>query len=244
MSNEEKLDWSKFQDFFHESWREDMREFIESKECWDIYQFLKSQPRNSVIPKADLLWKPFLYTPKNKLKVVFIGLSPYHTRSYNKDFADGLCFSTSLEKEPPSLQLIWDAVFDDLGERGQRETSLTRWAEEGVLLLNAALTTTYLKAGNHVDLWKPFWSYMYQNVFSKINGLIFVYFGKDASRLHKMETPFIHYNIILNHPAFYARTGEPFEHNRCFTKINTILSQNNGQDYKIKWIKNGNTTAS
>jgi uracil-DNA glycosylase len=237
----EKLNWELFKDLIHESWHKDLQPFIESKECYDIYQFLKSEPKNSVIPKSDLLWRPFLYTQKDKFKVMFIGLSPYHTRSHNKDFADGLCFSTELQKEPPSLSLILDAVFDDLGEEGKRELSLKRWAEEGVLLMNAALTTTYLKAGNHLDLWKPFWEYFYREVLSKQNGLIIVYFGKEASRLQKYETPFIHYGFPLNHPAFYARMGEPFEHNKVFTKINKILRENNGEGCQINWISKTKT---
>ena len=234
---EKQLEWEKFKPLIHESWHSDLKPFIESKECWDIYQFLKQQPKNSVIPKSNLLWRPFMECPKDKLKIIFTGLAPYHTRLKNKDYADGLCFSTQLEENPPSLQLLLDAVEDDCGLSGKRVSDLTFWANQGILMLNAGLSTTYLKAGNHVDLWYPFHKYMYENVYSKINGITFVYFGKEASKLAKLETPFIHYSKIVEHPARAARESRAFNHENLFTYCNKILEQNNGVEYTINWFE-------
>ena len=104
-------------------------------------------------------------------------------------------------------------------------------------LLNAALTTSYQKAGNHLDLWLPFHKYMYEKVYSLMNGLIFVYFGKEAQKLAKFETPFIHYSVAVEHPAAAARQNRDFQHNNLFSYVNNILKQNNGSEFQISWIK-------
>lgn len=232
-----KLDWNTFELAIDESWHEDLRPWIESEECYNIYQKLKNLPKGEVIPKSNLLWKPFLDCKKDNLKVVFMGLSPYHTRLNNQDYADGLAFSTQLKKTPPSLELLQNAMEDDLGLKGEKTNDLTYLANQGVLLLNAAITTSYQKAGNHLDLWYPFHKYMYENVYSKHNGLIFVYFGKEAAKLQKLETPFIHYSKIIEHPAFSARQNREFKHENLFSYVNKILESNNGSEFKINWIK-------
>lgn len=234
---ENKLEWENFEFLMDESWYDDLRPSIESKECYDIYQKLKGLPKGEVIPKSNLLWRPFKECKKDNLKVIITGLSPYHTRMNNMDFADGLAFSTMLSKTPPSLQLLHDAIEDDLGYKGLRPNDLSYLAEQGVLLLNAALTNSYMKDGNHVDLWQPFHKYMYENIYSKINGLIFLYMGKEAAKLAKLETPFIHYSKIVEHPAFSARQNREFKHENCFSWVNKILKENNGSDFTINWIK-------
>lgn len=234
---ENKLEWENFEVLIDESWHNDLRPFIESKECYEIYQKLKGLPKGEVIPKSNLLWRPFKECKKDNLKVVFMGLSPYHTRYNNMDYADGLAFSTMLSKTPPSLQLLHDAMEDDLGYKSAKPNDFSYLAEQGVLLLNAALTTSYQKAGNHVDLWYPFHKYMYENVYPKHNGLIFLYFGKDAAKLSKLETPFIHYSKIVEHPAFSARQNREFKHENCFSWINKLLKENNGSEFTINWMK-------
>ena len=230
----ETLQWEKFKDLIHESWHKDLEKFIGSKECYDIYQYLKSQPSGSVIPKSNLVWEAFKYCKKEDFRILFIGLAPYHTRENRKDIATGLAFATKDEKTPPSLKLIKEAIEDDLGMEGNITNNLEWWAEQGVLLLNAALTTSYLKAGNHVQLWQPFWTWFFREVLSTQNGLIIVYFGNEAKTLEKLSTPFIHYNFVLKHPAYFSRLNQPFEHQKVFSKINTLLKQNN--NFEMKWF--------
>lgn len=230
-----KLNIDSFLPLIDESWHSDLIPFIESKECYDIYQLLKKEPKNSVIPDSKLLWRPFKECKKQDLKVVFTGLSCYHTRHYGKNYADGLCFSTQLNETPPSLKLLKNAVEDDLQIAGIINNDLTRWANQGILMLNLALSTSYLKAGNHVQLWQPFHEYMYKNVYSKQNGLIFIYFGKEAKTLTKLETPFIHYSKCVEHPARAARESREFNHEKLFSYINNILKQNNG--IEIDWFE-------
>lgn len=231
-----KLNWEHFEKLIDESWHQDLRPFIESEECYKIYQHLKSLQKNEVIPKSNLLWRPFMECKKDNLKVVFIGLSPYHTRNGTVDIADGLAFSTQQKKAPPSLELLLNAVENDLGATSLKRTNdLKHWAGQGVLLLNAGMTTSFQKAGNHVDLWYPFHKYMFDNVYSKQQGLIFVYFGKEAQKLSKLETPFMHYNKLVEHPAAAARMNREFEHKNLFSFVNKLIAMDNKTP--IEWME-------
>lgn len=147
-------------------------------------------------------------------------------------------FQHKIKKTPPSLELIYDGIQENYpDEPVERYNDLHFWGLEGVLLLNAGLTTSYQKAGNHLDLWYPFHKYMYENVYPKHNGLIFLYFGKDAAKLSKLETPFIHYSKIVEHPAFSARQNREFKHENCFSWVNKLLKGNNGPEFMINWMK-------
>lgn len=225
-------------ELFHPSWRSKIEPFIRSEEFEVIVNTLqqdKDRGKN-VLPNGKRWFRCFLETDLNNLKVVFMGLSPYH----QSGIADGLAFSCSLSmKEQPSLKLFLNGLEDDLGrELEEREVDLTRWCkEEGVLLTNIALCCQEQKADKYIDLWLPFWKFVYKEIFSLQNGLIFIYVGKEASKYSRYETPFIHYSKSVEHMAFAARQNREWYHENCFTWVNTILKSNNGPEFCIKWEK-------
>ena len=240
---ENKLDFETFKPLIDKSWWSDLEPFIASETCFNIYKKLKedSGAKKVIFPKSNVLWRAFKETKKQDLKVVFLGLSPYPTAYNNIPLADGLCFSAENQtKEPPSLKLIYDSLEEDvcngLNLNMKRELSLKKWANQGVLLLNSALTVEQSKPESHLDLWKPFINYLFENVFNKINGLIIVSFGKEASKFEAKSTPFIHYWKSLEHPAFAARQMRPFKHENLFTWCNKLLRENNGNSFEINWL--------
>ena len=239
---ENKLNWDNFAPLIDGSWWNDLKPFIESKECWDIYQQLKADSKEgNIYPKSDLTWRAFKETKKQDLKVVFLALCPYHTCYNGIPLADGLTFSAEFQtKQPPSLQLIWNAVEDDLCNgldlNLKKTNSLKSWANDGVLLLNVGLTVKENKPESHSELWKPFMTYLFDEVFSKINGLLFVFFGKTAAKWENKTTPFIHYSKVLEHPAFSARQGRDFNHEYLFSWCNRLLKENNGDSFTINWL--------
>src|SRR5690606_18341259 len=102
---EKKLNWSSLEGFFHESWKPDMKRFIESEECWNISQYLKAEKAKGrvILPEGQYIWNAFKNVDLKNLKVVFIGLSPYFTPG----IADGMAFSCSrTNKEQPSLKTL------------------------------------------------------------------------------------------------------------------------------------------
>lgn len=232
----------KFKDSFG-SWFESFLPFIESEEMDEIYKKLKedSQRNRRICPSSENTFNAFKYCPKEKLKCVFLGLSPYPT-IYNGIYtSDGLSFSCgNTNKEQPSLSLLWNAVEEDLNEGNSlgelRELSLKRWAEEGVLLLNCALSCEELKPTSHVLLWRPFMKYFFEEVLSGINGLPVIFVGKESAYYERYTQPFIHYVKKLEHMAYSFRVGREWKHENCFSWINNILKNNNGKEFEIPFI--------
>jgi len=126
-----------------------------------------------------------------------------------------------------------------LGEKhDKRDPNLTRWAEQGVLLLNSALTCEEKKADKHIEIWRPFIKFLYEDIFTGVNGLIFVYFGKDAAKNKQYEIPFLHYSKIVEHPSFAARVNRDMNHDNLFSWVNRLIKDNNGTEFEIDWLGN------
>lgn len=239
--------WSKFEHLFEEGWGEKLRPFIESEECDKIYKRLKedSNPREGriICPASENVWRAFKVCPWNKLKVVIIGLDPY-PYYYNKKYvADGLAFScSSMEKFQPSLEVLYQAIEDDaykgLALNYTKPFDLTYLAEQGVLLLNSALTVEKEKIGSHTELWQPFMRWLIMNVLNTYcTGLVYILMGKIAQGFHRDILPFNHWVMEVEHPSFANRKERKMLHQNCFSKTNTILKNNNGEAAQIDWLK-------
>lgn len=233
------MDWNLFKDCFHESWHSQMQPFIESKECDDIYKKLKFDSRRGVkiTPSSTNVYRCFLETPLNEVKVVLLGMCPYHTLKEGQPVADGLLFGCSTGKLQPSLKQFYDAVekdvYDGLCLEAIRGADVSYLAKQGVLMWNAALTTEVNKAGSHLDIWAPFTKYVIEEILCNI-GAPFVFIGKDAQKFEKYTSPFS-WNFKLTHPAFAARTNIEWSSEGTFTKINKILKDNN--NFHIEWLE-------
>jgi uracil-DNA glycosylase len=229
------LNWEEsFKDKFHSSWHLKMQKFIESEECFNIYQELK-QCKEMIYPKSPQTWRAFSFP--NEIKAIFVGMSPYHTMEQGKPVADGLAFSCgNTNKESPSLKILYNAMEDNLNKKVRRECNLEYLAQQGVLLLNTSLTVKAFKADSHRELWKPFIKYLFTEVLDTVTGIPIVLFGKTAQEdverwLFPMSQPY----LKVNHPAFYARNGEPMEHKKLFTWCNSILHGNNKEQIYWDW---------
>ena len=111
------MNWNKFETFFHESWHSKMRFFIESEECDKIYEHLKKEAKRGkkIAPISSNVFRCFLETPLTKLKVVMVGMCPYHTERNGVPIADGLlmgCSTTGVLQ--PSLQNFYNGVEKEL----------------------------------------------------------------------------------------------------------------------------------
>ena len=102
--------WDKFKDYFHESWHESIRPFIESKQCDEIYAYLKAESRRGkkIAPLSSDTYRCFKETPLDKMKVVLLGMCPYHTQFNGVPVADGLLMGCSTTgKLQPSLEQFY-----------------------------------------------------------------------------------------------------------------------------------------
>lgn len=232
------MNWEEFECFFHESWHDKMKPFIESEECDKIYKFLKKESGRGrkIAPLSTDTWRCFRETPYSSLKLVMMGMSPYHTFKDRKPVADGLLMGCSVTGFlQPSLHQFYGAMERELGGPVEKNPDVSYLAHQGVLMFNASLTTEMGKPGSHIKIWEPFTKYLFEEVLD-VTGVPVVFLGKDAAMCRKYITPFT-WTFTVSHPASAAYKGEDWDSEGVFTKVNTVLKNNN--NFTINW-KNGN----
>ena len=131
-------------------------------------------------PPGRQIFNAFNLCPFDKVKVVILGQDPYHEEGQ----AEGLCFSVADGVAfPPSLQNIFKEIADDLGRPVPASGSLRRWAEQGVLLLNATLTVRAHQAGSHQGHgWEEFTDAVIRHLATERDGLVFILWGSYAQK--------------------------------------------------------------
>lgn len=206
--------------------------FFESDEWAKIKKAIKPDFAQTT-PEIESWFKAFRLCPYKDLRVVWLGLSPYYTKDpyTNQNVADGLGFSTDTKHSVPlGLFKIYKGMEDDLW-RGinlnmDRTNDLSYLAEQGVLLINSALTTTYGKADSQLSIWEPFIQYVLKTISTEKEGIIFCGFGKHAIKLisstTQQEKHIIHER---EHPANSAHEYRTWRHENLFSKINEELGK-------------------
>lgn len=232
------LDEKQFEPLFGDWW-ELIRPLFVTGQMDEVYKQLRiDRRRDRISPLPMDVFKAFEKCSLKELKCVFIGLSPYASFYNNLPVADGLAFSCGITKrEQPSLELMWDAAFDNFKvnkKEAVRYTDLTHWAKQGVLLINVALTAKERRPDSHVKLWKPFMQYLFEEVLQTVTGIPIVYFGEEAAEMERHSLPFGHYNRVVEHPAFAHRQNRAFEHKKLFSWANLILTENGKSP--VKWV--------
>jgi uracil-DNA glycosylase len=234
------MDWSKFSDKFDESWHDKVRPFIESEECDKIYEFLKKESKRGkkIAPLSANTYRAFKETSLTNLKVILLGMCPYHTMTYTGEYvADGLLMGCSVtNRMQPSLEQFYGAIerelYDGLDLKHYKTPDVSYLASQGVLMLNAALTTEINKAGSHMALWEPFTKYFFEEMIATA-GVPIIFLGKEAAKYEKYVAPFT-WSFKLSHPASAAYKNTDWDSEGVFKKVNNILKQNNG--YEISWL--------
>jgi uracil-DNA glycosylase len=216
-----------------------MRPFIESEECDNIYKFLKSESQRGkkIAPLSVNVYRCFLETSLDDLKLVILGMCPYHTLKNDMPVADGLAMSCSVTGYlQPSLDQFYNAiekeVYGGLCLNSEKNPDLTYLARQGVLLWNAALTTEINKAGSHLELWEPFTKYVFENILST-TGVPTIFLGKEAAKFERYTGLFAH-NFVVSHPASAAYKNTDWNSEGVFSKVNKILKEVN--NYEIDWL--------
>jgi len=174
----------------------------------------------TIYPKPNDIFNAFKLTPFDKVKVVIIGQDPYH----GPNQAHGLCFSVQQGvATPPSLQNIYKELHNDIEFVIPNHGCLEKWAEQGVLLLNATLTVQAGQAHSHANIgWEQFTDKVIEKLNDEKTGLVFLLWGSQAQRKGHMIDPTKHYMLKSTHPSpLSAHRG--FLGCRHFSKTNEIL---------------------
>lgn len=210
----------------------DWLKVIDSFEMKRVLNFLRSINPDNLCPAYNNIFKAFNLCPYNNCKVVFIGQDPYPQRGV----ATGILFGNKpgTKELSPSLEVIKEACIDYNVPHGPIEFDITleSWARQGILMINSALTCEVGKVNSHMNVWRTFLSKLLRNLSEHESGIIYVLFGTRARTLK----PYINksYNDIIEveHPAYFARTGQTMPHN-IFTDINALLKHRYGTT--IEW---------
>lgn len=216
-------------------WDVKLRSFIKSGDFDNILQVLHNEKIDGkrFTPPLKYLFRAFEECHLNNLKVVFIGQDPYPQLGV----ADGISFSCSLTGKPqPSLRYIFTEIEKTVHQEfpTPQDPDLKRWANQGVLMLNSALTCQIDKIGSHINIWKSFTAYLLDMLSLTNSGIIFVLLGKQAHEFESMIGD-NHYILKVSHPASAAYSGGNWDSKDVFNEINKILEKNNGKDFKIQW---------
>lgn len=211
--------WFSF--FFEEIHKREIRELIK-KVLLDY--------RSGVVfpPKKDVL-RAFRLCEIDKLKAVVVGQDPYH----EKGQADGLAFSSQSNKLPKSLQNIFKEYTSDLNYPYPKSGDLSKWAEQGVLLINSILT---VKEGQALSCNYKEYEVLFKDIICFISenspGCVFLLWGKKAQRIEPLIDKTKHRVIVSNHPSpLSAYRG--FFNSHPFSKANEELI--NIDREKIDW---------
>ena len=214
-----------------QSWKEALQNEFEKDYFVNLTAFVRSEYTSKLVfPEAKNIFAAFDSCPFDKVKVVIIGQDPYH----NVGQAHGLCFSVNDGIDfPPSLLNIFKEIERDLQLPMPKSGNLSRWAEQGVLLLNATLTVEAHKAGSHQGKgWEVFTDAVIRALNEKREGIAYMLWGNFAQQ--KASVVDATRNLILKsvHPSpLSAYRG--FIGCGHFSAANNYLRMNNKQE--INW---------
>jgi len=214
------------------SWKEQLQEEFDKPYFTNLTQFLKEEyTAHTCYPPGNLIFSAFNHTPFNKVKVVIIGQDPYH----GIEQANGLCFSVKDEiSHPPSLINIFKEVETDLLIPYPTSGNLERWADQGVLLLNATLSVKAHQAGSHQKKgWEQFTDAVISKLSDEKEGLVFLLWGGYAKKKGAKINTEKHIVLTSGHPSPLSANRGYWFGNKHFSATNTYLKEVGKQ--QISW---------
>ena len=214
-----------------QSWQQQLQGEFDKPYFAKLVAFVKQEyAHHTVYPPGKLIFNAFNQCPFDKVKVVLLGQDPYHEPGQ----AHGLCFSVNEGVQfPPSLGNIFKEIHDDIGTPIPTSGNLTRWAQQGVLLLNATLTVREHQAGSHQRQgWEEFTDAVIRILSEQREHLVFILWGSYAQSKSQLIDGSRHCILRSAHPSpLSAYRG--FFGNHHFSLTNQYLRTNGIEE--IQW---------
>jgi uracil-DNA glycosylase len=206
----------------HSSWHNVLHQEFDKPYFQKLIEFVKKEyATQKCFPKGAQIFAAFDYCTFDKIKVVIIGQDPYHGFGQ----ANGLCFSVNDGIAfPPSLSNIFKEIQADLGVPIPSSGNLERWANQGVLLLNATLTVRESQAGSHQNQgWETFTDAVIQKISDEKEHVVFLLWGgfakKKGSKIDKLK----HHVLETGHPSPLSANRGLWFGNKHFSETNDYL---------------------
>lgn len=216
----------------HPSWKPHLAGEFDKDYFKKLVDFVKREYSAGVCyPKGSQIFSAFDYCPFDKVKVVIIGQDPYH----GVNQANGLCFSVQDGiAHPPSLVNIFREIEQDLGIAYPTSGNLERWAEQGVLLLNATLTVRANQAGSHQNQgWETFTDAVINKISTQNKEVVFMLWGGYAKKKNALIDSSKHHILTAGHPSPLSANRGYWFGNKHFSKANEYLKSVGKEE--IKW---------
>jgi len=206
----------------HNSWKHPLAQEFEQPYFTALANFVKTEySQHKCYPLGKHIFAAFDHSSFEKTKVVIIGQDPYH----GPNQANGLCFSVSDGiQHPPSLINIFKEIETDLGIPYPKSGNLERWADQGVLLLNATLTVRAHEAGSHQKKgWETFTDNVIKAISKESEGVIFLLWGGYAKKKAALIDENKHFILASGHPSPLSANRGYWFGNKHFSKTNDLL---------------------
>jgi uracil-DNA glycosylase len=204
-----------------ESWKAALMNEFQREYFTTLKAFLQQEKKQYVIfPPGGSIFSAFNHTPFDKVKVVILGQDPYHGPGQ----AHGLCFSVPPGvPAPPSLVNVFKELKTELGIPVPMHGNLEKWADQGVLLLNATLTVRANMAGSHQKKgWEQFTDQVIRELSAHRTGLVFLLWGNYAKAKEALIDTSKHYVLKAAHPSPLSAYNGFFGCGH-FVQTNTLL---------------------
>ena len=208
--------------FIHNDWDLILKQEFEQPYMKELFNQLHQQYETEVVyPPKNEVFHAFQLTPYSEVKVVILGQDPYH----GPNQANGLSFSVEAgTKLPPSLRNIFNELVEDIKCEYPSSGDLSKWAKQGILLLNTTLTVKEGQPMSHVGMgWETFTDAVLRYLNEKPTPVVFILWGKHAQSKKKLIDLNKHFVIESAHPSpLSARRG--FFGSAPFSKTNEFLA--------------------
>jgi len=216
----------------HTSWKQELCEEFDKPYFKRLVSFVDDEYANyTCFPSQEKIFEAFNRCPFDQVKVVILGQDPYHGVGQ----ANGLCFSVNDGiTHPPSLVNIFKEIISDLGQDVPISGNLERWANQGVLLLNATLTVRAHEAGSHQKQgWETFTDVVIDMLSRKRENIIFLLWGGFAKKKGKKIDALKHHILTSGHPSPLSANRGYWFGNAHFSQANKLLEER--KETTIKW---------
>jgi uracil-DNA glycosylase len=220
----------KFNSVMKAEWETILSPFLFSEEFRKIEVGLKKDYKY-LTPDPNNIFRAFKETDPLTMHTLILGQDPYPGMTQQQlPVADGLAFSSQNSPTCPKaletiLRAIDESVYMNWGYHLTDSYDLSRWANNGILLLNCALTTRLGSSGTHFALWEPFTVYVMEQINKRFDNLGIILMGSEARRYKQLLTNPTYYIQEISHPSSASYRGEKWDHKNCFKNL---------QDYHIK----------
>ncbi len=206
------------------SWKAHLEQEFKKPYFKQLVQFVKQEySQYTCYPKGKDIFAAFDHCPFQETKVVIIGQDPYH----GPNQANGLCFSVKDGiAHPPSLVNIFKEIKVDVEKPYPKSGNLERWADQGVLLLNATLTVRAHQAGSHQNKgWEQFTDAVIRTVSEQLDGVVFLLWGGFAKKKATLIDKGKHHILTSGHPSPLSANRGLWFGNQHFSTTNDLLSK-------------------